>query len=236
MGAVGDARPAQLGAPARPPRSSAPAPAAALVVLRVRSRQPPPPRAVARTCSTSPSAPSAIWPTRPVGSSRSDVAAKRWSLRSPDARQPSPAHATVRATSPTRISCSSCSGGDARAFEVVYDRHCRRRLLARLPHVRRARSSPRTSCRRRSCRSGAAARATTAAAAACARGSSASSTTARSTRCGAASVHDRRRAGDEGIEERFEATRADRRRGGPARGGARGARRARRACPPSSAG
>ena len=44
-------------------------------------------------------------------------------------------------------------------------------------------------------------------------------------------VHDRRRASDEGIEERFEAARAHRRRGRAPRGGARGARGAAARCP-----
>ena len=78
-------------------------------------------------------------------------------------------------------------------------------LLAGLPHDRARATRPRTSSRRRSSASGARARATTARAARCVRGCSASSTTARSTRCAASIVHDRRRASDEGIEERFEA-------------------------------
>ena len=49
-------------------------------------------------------------------------------------------------------------------------------------------------------------------------------------------VHDKRRASAEGIEERFEAPRADRRRGGPPRRGAAPCAPRSRTCPTSSAG
>ena len=76
--------------------------------------------------------------------------------------------------------------GSAPAFELIYERHARRR--SRSPTGWSARAAwPRTSSRRRSSASGARARATTARAARSARGCSASSTTARSTRCAARS-------------------------------------------------
>ena len=50
-----------------------------------------------------------------------------------------------------------------------------------------------------------------------------------------ATVHDKRRASDEGMEERFEAARAHRRRGRPPRRGRDRARRDGRRCRPSSA-
>ena len=124
--------------------------------------------------------------------------------------------------------------GDARAFEIVYERHCLGRLLARLPHGghaqrRRGRLAggvPEPLALRRALRP---------------RprlgphlGARASSTTGRSTTCAAPTVHDKRRASDEGIEERFEARRAHRRRGrAPRRGADRALRHGR--CRPSSA-
>ena len=119
--------------------------------------------------------------------------------------------------------------GEARAFEVVYDRHCGAAFSLAYRMCGHARRRPRTSSRRRSSSHVAlAARATTAPAAASARGCWASSTTARSTRCAAATVHERRRASDEGIEERFEArerTEVEAARREEARDGARSARR-----------
>ena len=52
--------------------------------------------------------------------------------------------------------------GDARAFEVIFDRHLRAGLLTRLPDVRPGVPLPRTLFRRRFYRSGAASGNTTA--------------------------------------------------------------------------
>ena len=95
--------------------------------------------------------------------------------------------------------------GDPRAFELVYDRHSGAAFSPRLPDGRHARPAEDVVqeaflvdlARRRALRR--------ARAAPCAPGCSASSTTVRSTRCAARYVHDRRRASDEGIEERFAA-------------------------------
>ena len=87
------------------------------------------------------------------------------------------------APSPTRTSCSCAARRRAR-FEVLYERHSGAAFSLAYRMVG-TRKRPRTWCRRRSCRSGAPARATTARAARSAPGCSASSTTARSTRCAA---------------------------------------------------
>ena len=98
----------------------------------------------------------------------------------------------VRSATTRARSRSSTNATAAAAFSLAY------RM------VRHARSWPRTSCRRPSCRSGAPARATSAPAARCAPGCSGSSTTARSTRCAARRARQAPRAATRGIEERFE--------------------------------
>ena len=94
--------------------------------------------------------------------------------------------------------------GDARAFEVVYERHATA-AFSLAYRMRGARARPRTSCRRRSSACGAPARATTARAARCARGCSGIVHNRAIDALRRSLVHDRRRASDEGLEERFEA-------------------------------
>ena len=68
-----------------------------------------------------------------------------------DGRRPgSPARARRRGSDAARAARATRA-----AFEVIYDRHCTRGLLARLPDVRARAAPPRTSSRRPSSRSGA---------------------------------------------------------------------------------